>query len=291
MKNEIDLGFSAPVSHSGDKSLIASTEARAVAEVQASYIIAKKFPRNQHEAYSNIIQACKRPFLAETAMYAYPRGGQLVKGPSIRLAEVLAQCWGNIDCGIREISQGDGVSVAEAYAVDLETNVRIVKVFHVAHSRDTKQGKKRLNDARDIYELVANNGARRLRACILGIIPGDVIDAAVEECGKTLESSEVPMADRIRKMLSAFDEVGVKLTHIEKRLGHKIDAIIPAELVTLQGIYKSIRDGMADRSQFFDISSDSLKLKAKEELGEIMETLRNEPRPEQNNDTDELQAS
>lgn len=245
--------------HSGftpkEPSLMEVSQSRAVAEVQAQYVIAKKFPRDEHASYTRIMRACERPLLAEQAMYAYPRGGQLVTGPSIRLAEAMAQCWGNLDCGIKEISQSDGVSVAEAYAIDLETNIRITKTFHVTHVRHTKQGKKPLTDARDIYELVANQGSRRLRACILGIIPGDVVDAAVSRCAKTLESSDVPLADRIRKMVLAFDEMGIKPEHLEKRLGHKLESIIAAELVTLQGIYKSIKDGMADRTQFFDIAS------------------------------------
>jgi hypothetical protein len=250
----IDLGFNKLTSKS-DNSMTQVSESRAVAEVQAQYVIAKKFPRDENASFMRIMKACERPFLAEQAMYAYPRGGQLVTGPSIRLAEAMAQAWGNIDCGIREISQSDGMSVAEAYAIDLETNVRSVKIFHVPHSRDTKQGKKRLTDSRDIYELVANQGSRRLRACILGVIPGDVVDAAVAQCGKTLESSDVPMADQIRKLVMAFDELGVNPEHIEKRLGHKLDATIPQEIVTLRGIYKSIKDGMADRSQFFEIAS------------------------------------
>lgn len=255
--NELtNLGFSGvQTPNNQDKSMAGVSESRAVAEVQAAYVIAKKFPRDDNASYMRIMKACERPFLAEQAMYAYPRGGQLVTGPSIRLAEAMAQAWGNIDCGIREISQADGMSVAEAYAIDLETNTRITKTFHVPHSRDTKQGKKRLTDSRDIYELVANQGSRRLRACILGVIPGDVIDAAVSQCGKTLESSDVPMADQIRKLVLAFDEIGVKTDHLEKRLGHKLDATIPQEIVTLRGIYKSIKDGMADRSQFFDIAS------------------------------------
>lgn len=197
----------------------------------------------------------------------------MVTGPSIRLAEALAQAWGNVDCGIREVSQESGVSVAEAYAIDLETNTRISKTFHVPHSRDTKQGKKRLTDSRDIYELVANQGSRRLRACILGVIPGDVIDAAVSQCAKTLESSDVPIVDQIRKLALAFDELGVKPEHLEKRLGHKIDSIIPQEIVTLRSIYKSIKDGMADRSQFFDISS-TTSLSAREELSSVLGELK-----------------
>lgn len=251
MDNE--LGFAAPIK-SDENSLVQVNESRAVAEVQASYVIAKKFPRNQHESYVNIIEACKRPFLAEQAMYAYPKGKTLVTGASIRLAEAMAQAWGNLDCGIREISQNNGVSVAEAYAIDLQTNTRITKIFHVPHVRDTKQGRINLKDARDIYEIVANQGARRLRACILGIIPGDVIEAAVEQCKKTLQGSDVPIADQIRKLTLAFDELGIKIEHLEKRLGHKIEVTIPTEIVSLRAIYKSIKDGMAHREDFFEIS-------------------------------------
>jgi hypothetical protein len=192
----------------------------------------------------------------------------------------MAQAWGNIDCGVREVSQSDGMSVAEAYAIDLETNTRTVKTFHVPHTRDTKQGKKKLTDSRDIYEAVANQGARRLRACILAVIPGDVCDAAVAQCEKTLRSSDVPIEDQIRKLVMAFDEIGVKTDHLEKRLGHKLDATIPQEIVTLRGIYKSIKDGMADRSQFFDIASvkgESAREELLQAVGKNKKELVNEP--------------
>jgi hypothetical protein len=256
VKYDNDLGFAKPAAKTEDTGLMASAEARAVAEVQASYVIAKKFPRDQHESYMNIMNACKRPFLAEQAMYAYPRGGTLVTGPSIRLAEAMAQAWGNLDVGVREISQSNGVSVAEAYAIDLQTNTRVTKIFHVPHVRDTKKGRQKLTEARDIYEMVANQGSRRLRACILGILPGDVIEAAVAQCKKTMETGELPLTDRIRMMVTKFDELGVKVEHLEKRLGHNLDATIPSEIVTLQGIYKSIKDGFSNREDFFDIGGD-----------------------------------
>lgn len=285
-----NLGFSGvQTPNNRDGSMTQVSESRAVAEVQAQYVIAKKFPRDENASFMRIIKSCERPFLAEQAMYAYPRGGQLVTGPSIRLAEAMAQAWGNIDCGIREISQSDGMSVAEAYAIDLETNTRIAKTFHVPHSRDTKQGKKRLTDSRDIYELVANQGSRRLRACILGVIPGDVIDAAVAQCGKTLESSEVPMADQIRNLVKAFDELGVKSEHLEKRLGHKLDVTIPQEIVTLRGIYKSIKDGMADRSQFFDIASkvgESARNELLEAVGKNKKELEDDKRTDKDSNSE-----
>lgn len=270
MTNELttDLGFSEQKTES--TSMEAVAESRATAEVQAAYVIAKKFPRNQQESYSAIINSCRRPFLAEQAIYAYPRGGTLVKGASIRLAECLSQAWGNLDCGVREISQSNGVSVAEAYAIDLQTNTRITKIFHVKHERHTKKGITRLTDPRDIYELVANQGARRLRACILGIIPGDVVEAAVDQCNKTMQSSDVPIADQIRKLVIAFDEMGVKVEHLEKRLCHNLDATIPTEIVTLRTIYKSLKDGMAKREDFFDIGISTAQLEAKETIQTLL---------------------
>lgn len=41
-----------------------------------------------------ILKSCTRETLAQSAVYSYPRGGQSVEGPSIRLAETLAQEWG-----------------------------------------------------------------------------------------------------------------------------------------------------------------------------------------------------
>lgn len=276
MSNEIENYFNPnQVQKSEPNALTQTDSARAVAEVQAAYVISKRFPRNEHESFQRIMEMCKRPTLAEHSMYAYPRGGTMVTGPSIRLAEALGQAWGNLDCGVREISQSDGVSIAEAYAIDLQTNTRITKVFHVPHKRDTKKGVTRLTDSRDIYELVANQGARRLRACILGVIPGDIVEAAVARCTQTLESSDIPISEQIKRMIMAFDEVGVKVEHLEKRLGHKLDVTIPAEIVSLKAVYKSIKDGMAGREQFFDFASEVAET-AKEELKALVKKAKDE---------------
>lgn len=230
---------------------------RSIQEVQAKIIIAKKFPRCQFTAEKNVINACKRFRLSEMALYSYPRGGTQVTGPSIRLAEVLAQNWGNIDYGIRELEQREGESVIEAYAWDLETNVRQTKIFTVKHERKANKMIKKLDDPRDIYEMVANQGARRLRACILGIIPIDLIEKAVAQCKQTYltKGKDVPIQDRIAKMLQAFAEVGVSLEMIEDRLKHKIDVITGEQLADLQRIFVSLRDGVSKRDDWFKFSN------------------------------------
>ena len=226
---------------------------REVMEVQAMVIMAKQFPRNQIQAVDRILNACTRPSLAEGAVYSYPRGGNNVEGPSIRLAEVIAQNWGNIDFGIRELSQTKSDSIVEAYAWDLETNTRQVKVFQVPHKRFTKQGVKILSDSRDIYELVANIGARRLRACILGIIPGDVIEQAVKQCSITLASTVDVTDAGIKAMVQAFESFGITKEMIEMRCQCRIEAIRPAQYIKLRKIYASLQDGMSKPHDWFDI--------------------------------------
>ncbi|OAS19279.1 hypothetical protein [Paenibacillus oryzisoli] len=230
---------------------------RQAQEVQMAMFVAKQFPRDEFTAFNKIMKACERKILAEQACYEFPRGGQKVTGPSIRLAEVVAQNWGNIDFGVIELEQKAGVSKAMSYAWDLETNVRQSKIFDVRHERKAKGSISKLDDPRDIYELVANNGARRLRACILGVIPGDVIDAAVEKCKQTMASgNKEPIGDRIRTMIVMFEkDHQVNQSMLEKFIGCKADAFSEQDLVRLRNVYKTLRDGMGKREDYFEIKA------------------------------------
>lgn len=238
------------------QSQTAVAQSRAAQQVQASMVVAKRFPRDEEKAIERIRRSCSRKSLAEVAAYAYPRGGTTVTGPSIRLAECIAQNWGNITFGVEEVEQRNGESTVMAFAYDLETNSQSIKTFQVKHERKANKEIKKLDDPRDVYELIANQGARRLRSCILSIIPGDVVDIALDECDRTLKSgNKEPLIDRVRKMASAFGSIGVTVTMLEKRLAHKLDATIEAELVGLRKIYTSISDGAAKREDFFALET------------------------------------
>jgi hypothetical protein len=244
--------FGAVASQAPANALVAAEQQRAEAEIQAAMVIAKRFPRDVVRATDRILQACTRPALAEGALYAYPRGSELVTGPSIRLAESLAQGWGNVTFGVRELSQTRGESTVEAFAWDLETNTRQTKVFQVRHVRHTKRGQIKLEDPRDVYELVANQGARRLRACILGILPGDLVEAAVKQCELTQTHAGGATEDQVKGLVEAFGKIGVTPEQLARFLGHRLDGVIAAEVIRLRKVYTSIRDGMAKVGDFFD---------------------------------------
>lgn len=226
---------------------------RAIAETVAAIQVARQFPRDEKAAIDRIIRACTRPTLAESALYSYARGGTEITGPSIRMAEAIAQNWGNMQFGVRELEQRNGESSVEAYAWDVETNTRSSKTFQVPHKRHTRERDYALTDPRDIYELVANMGARRLRACILSVVPGDVVEMAMDQVELTLRTRVEITPELIKSLVDKFAEVGVTKQMLEERIQRHIDAITPALVVQVGKWYNAIKDGMAQVSDFFVI--------------------------------------
>lgn len=232
---------------------VAIEASRAIAEAQGKLVIAKRFPRDEVAAYNRVAQACQRKGIAEKAFYSYSRGGGTVSGPTIRFAEELARCWGNIDYGIKELSQDDGKSEMQAYAWDLETNAQSVQNFTNPHIREVGGKAKVLTSQRDIYEINANMGARRLRSRILAILPNDLVDMAIAECKKTIAgNNDEPLIDRVKKMVVAFAKVGVTQEQIEARLKRKVDTMTVDDFTDYIGIYNAIKNGESKVAEWFE---------------------------------------
>jgi hypothetical protein len=256
------------------KALVEVETGRAVADVQAMVLSAKRWPRDTIAATDRILNECQRPGLASEAIYSYARGGTEIQGPSIRLAEVLARNWGNIDTGIQELARSGGQSEMRAYCVDLESNYRAHFDFVVVHERTTKKGTYQLTDGRDIYETVANQASRRLRAMILKVIPSDVVDAAVSQCEATLAAKADTSPEALKKLLDVFAAYKVTKEQIEKRIQRRLDTITPAQLIQLRKVYNSLKDGMSGPADWFEMpaeqvvdASASLKEKIKSTAG------------------------
>jgi len=170
--------------------------------------MAKRFPRDQEDAIERIMAACRRAGLARGGLCCWSRGGSEINGPTIRLAEAIAQNWGNIQFGIHEVKRHGGGSTVKAYAWDVECNTRQEKVFQVPHMGTTRWGARRLEDQGDICDTVVNQGARRLRACILGVVPWDVVEAAMEQCEETLAAHADTSPTALARLKEAFAAFG-----------------------------------------------------------------------------------
>lgn len=236
---------------------------RAIAEAQGKLVIAKRFPRDEVQAYAKAMEACKRRGLAEKAFYQYNRGGSSISGPTIRFAEELARCWGNVDYGIKELSQDKGKSEMQAYAWDMETNTISTQNFTNPHIREAGKQQITLTSQRDIYEANANMGARRLRARILAILPADFVEAAIEECKRTLAgSNDEPLIDRVKKMVVSFAKFGVTADQIAKRLGRKVETMTVDDFVEYIGIYNALKEGASKVSEWFETAPEANELTA-----------------------------
>lgn len=254
---------------------VAIEASRAIAEAQGKLVIAKRFPRDEVAAYAKAMQACQRPSMAAKAFYSFPRGGQTVEGPTIRFAEELARCWGNIDYGIKELSQDDGKSEMQAYAWDLETNAQSVQNFTNPHQREKTDRKTRttvmenLTSQRDIYENNANMATRRLRSRLLAILPSWFVEDAIAECKKTLAGkNDTPLIDRVKNMVVQFAKLGVSQSQIEKRLKKKVDTMNADDFTEFIGIYNAIKNGESKVADWFE--SDPVASDLTRELTEVL---------------------
>ena len=235
--------------------------ARAIAEVQAMFMVAKANPRDEGLAMKRAMQACGEWSVASRAFFSFPRGGEAVTGESIVLATELARCWGNVDYGIMELARDDVAGHTEmlAFARDLETNTRSSQTFIVPHSRDTRSGRKALTDMRDIYENNANNGARRLRECIFRVLPSYVKNAAADRCREVLErgQGDKPLPQRVAEAIQAFSTIGINEQRLIAKHG-PTGGWTGVEIANLEIAFRSIKRGETTADEAFPTVAENI---------------------------------
>lgn len=181
--------------------------------------------------------------IAASCTYSIPRGNKPVTGPSVHLAKILAQSWGNMRVEARVVDISHTQITSQAVAFDIEKNLAI-KV-EVKRSIIGKQG--RFND--DMITVTGNAAnAIALRNAILAVIPKQVIDtvykAAQAKLTGDIDTDE--KLDERRKLLVGRIIENYKVTEEEvaKAVGKPIVAYIDRDdMVTLIGIIQAIKDG------------------------------------------------
>lgn len=217
---------------------------RAIAEAQGQIAIAKRFPRNLTMAHTELMESCSQLFMAEIAFYSVPRGTGTISGPSIRLAEEIARCYGNFEYGHKELSRDHEKSEVEVYAWDKEKNNFSRRQITVFHTRDVGGQQKKLTSQKDIDDKIANVASKQVRSRILALLPKWLTQAAEVKCRETLTSGpKDTMRDRIMRMVGTFGKYGVTVKHLETIIGHSMDDITPDEIADLQGIFNAVKEG------------------------------------------------
>ncbi len=223
-------------------------------------LMAKRFPRDEEECERKLFAACKMDEFAgnvedvskPSAYYVFPRGGNMISGPSIRLAREINRIWGHVRTGLNVLEDKEDQRVIMGFAWDLQTNQfeSVQDVVEKLIQRRIKQpdGATRTEwvkpDERDLRELVFRRGAILIRNAILALHPRYRVDKAVSMCKETVAgNSPEELARKRPLMLQAFNAWGITTKQIEKYLGKRVNEIAGNDLAELRGIYEALRDG------------------------------------------------
>lgn len=249
------------ITKSGETSSSAAA-AMARANVEARFVMARHQRRDEDDARIRILRECDRPRFAEAAEYELPRAGKTITGPSIRFAEGLARHFGNLSIESVVTYEDATTRLVRCVVTDLESNatysqdVSIEKTVErknakpsddIVGTRVTSQGHSvYIIRASEADLLAKHNGqvSRAIRTLILRLVPGDLVDEALDRTRATLRKSDAtdPAAAK-KKILDAFAEIGVMPAQLAEAIGHPLDALSPAELGTLRRWFAAIRSG------------------------------------------------
>jgi hypothetical protein len=95
--------------------------------------------------------------------------------------------------------------------------------------------------------------SKAMRTCLLRLIPGDLLEEAVERCYATRrgEITKDPALAR-KKMVDAFGSLGITVAQLAEYLGHAVDATAPDELDGLRSLYLALKDKETTWSEVMD---------------------------------------
>ncbi len=239
--------------------------AQVEANVKARFYLARQFPRNIHDVRSKLLEAFKRPILAEGALYSKPIGNKRVEGLSIRFAEEGARAMGNLTVDTMLVSDDDEKRVYIVTGTDLESlfsiPVTVVVTKEVERSSikaDSIVIRKRTNSqGNPTYVLRATSEddyrskeqallQKARRDVILFLIPGDIkeeCEAKIRETTRNRDAEDPQGATN--RIADSFYNIGVSVAELEKFLGHSITKTSDAERQALRTAYTAIKEGEA----------------------------------------------
>ena len=222
------------------------------AAIDSAIATARQFPRDLKSASDDIMSlATLDEQTAAEMMYALPRGNKPIRGPSVRLAEIIMQCWGNnrVTAQVLEIDRANKIVTAEGTFHDLQTNAAIKAVVNRRIS--DKYGRIYSDDMIVTTGNAACAIARR-NATLVGV-PKAVWRRAYEAAERRIAGDIKTLATRREAAVKAFAQYGVKPEQIFGAIGVKaIEDITLDHMPTLIGMYQTLRSGEETVETMFD---------------------------------------
>lgn len=247
------------------------------AEIDVQVSTAKAFPRSLKNSLDRAVSmATLNVDIAEKCTYSLPRGGKLIEGPSIRLAEIMAGSYGNIRYGGRVIANDGKTITAQGICHDLETNTcttKEVKRSILQHEyRDSKKTGKMI-PMNDDMQVVVGNAAVSIatRNAILSIIPSVITEEVRAQAVKVAAGNAETLPVRRKKAIDFFANKGIKEAQICAVLEVKrIEDIDLEKMHILRGMVIALNDGAVSLAELFPVPEPKESKKTNKERERLM---------------------
>lgn len=232
------------------------------AEVDMQIATARAYPRQVSKAIKRIIElATLDEETAEECCYVLTRrkkGDDDVKpieGPSIRLAEIAAQSWGNsrVDARVISVNRQEKYIEAEGVFHDLETNVASRAV--VRRNIRTSKGALFSDDMITVTGNAACSIAKR--NAILAGIPRGVVAPGYRAAREVMVGTVTTLSANRAKVYKAFAAHAVMPAQIHELLGVAGEADVGLDhIALLRATFASIKNGEATVAEVFGKDKD-----------------------------------
>ena len=224
------------------------------AEIDIQVATAKQYPRDINSTLNKIATyATMDKETAEDCFYVLRRRGSngqdsVIEGLSVRMAEIIAGCWGNIRVQTRIIGNDGKMITAQAICHDLETNFAV-----------SKEVKRRITDRNgrtfsEDMQVVTGNAAASIafRNAVLAVIPKAVTKKVINEVKQVALGQAIDLETARTNCLQNFAKAGVTEDMLLQYLGINSVADIDKEAIfELRATWNAIKEGTTSVQETF----------------------------------------
>lgn len=209
---------------------------------------AKAYPRSVDKALKLAQSlACLDAKTAAGMFYTIKRSGKKIMGPSTRLAEIVASCWGNlrIDAGVESADATHITAVATCF--DLETNVAVR--IRTQRRITTSEGK-RYND--DMIVTTGNAATSiALRNSVFRVVPRVFVDR-LDQMARVASTGKGTLEEKRAGAKKHFANLGVTDAELLAFVGVRgWDDVSLEQVIELQGAATAIKDQVSTVDELF----------------------------------------
>lgn len=218
-------------------------------EIDTQISTAKKYPRSIKRFLNEALEMVTlSEDIAGECIYALPRSGKSIEGPSARFAEIIVSAWGNCRAGTRVVQEDERFVTSQGVFIDLQRNTAIT--CEVKRRITDKHGNRYKDDMIGVTSNACCSIA--LRNAVLKGVPKAFWRKLYDEARRVAIGDVKTLATRRAAMLDAFGKMGVTPEMIFRKLevGGEPDITLD-QLAVLRGMFTALKEGDSTIEQLF----------------------------------------